>query len=148
MIDIAAALQCEPVAIEALRVGREAFFPSGDPTIRFERPAFRRLTNGRYDSKYPYLSHRNHDAFLNGDAEYEKFNKALRLDKTAALCATRWGAFQLSGADHVLAGFVNLRDFVNAMYRDEASQVEAFVAFVRNSPRLHGMLRSTPPQEN
>jgi hypothetical protein len=48
----------------------------------------------------------------------------------AALKSASWGKFQIIGFNHAAAGFKELQAFVNAMYRSEGAQLDAFVAFV------------------
>lgn len=140
---IASELQVSENTVLALvPEGEGAFLPTGEPTIRFQRHLFSRFTHGRFDMKYPYLSNKRAGGYIDGASEHDKLKKARSLNHHAALRATSWGLFQVPGSGHVRAGYLQLPEFVHAMYRDEHSQGAVFVSFVKGYPRLHEALRT------
>ncbi|WP_210456176.1 N-acetylmuramidase domain-containing protein [Pantoea ananatis] len=130
-------LGCEIAAIKSVvltETPRGAFDKNGRPTILYERHYFHRLTNGKYDSD-PEISNKNSGGYGKFSAQYGKLNKAIALDKTAALQSASWGAFQIMGENYRAAGFGNVDDFVKSMETVQG-QLNAFVNFIKNTPHL------------
>ncbi|HEU4901189.1 MAG TPA: N-acetylmuramidase family protein [Flavisolibacter sp.] len=63
---------------------------------------------------------------------YAQLDKAARINRDAALCSASWGKFQIMGYHWQSCGCVSLQDFINAMYRDEASHLRCFVHLVKS----------------
>lgn len=53
--------------------------------------------------------------------------------KECALKACSWGLGQIMGFNHAMVGFDNIHDFVQAMERDEASQLEAMINYLHHA---------------
>jgi hypothetical protein len=68
--------------------------------------------------------------YRGGLAEYDRLQRATKLDSVAALKSASWGLFQIMGNNHVAAGFSSVDDFVEAMNRSEAAHLDAFAAFL------------------
>ncbi len=140
-------LACEPAAIRAVAeqeaAGRRGFLPDKRPLILFEAHRFGRFTDYRFDRSHPTLSTRAWDRTLyrGGAAEYERLYAAIALDRRAALGATSWGMFQLMGFNHRAVGHADVESYVAAMCESEGKQLDAFVAFVLGTARLHDALR-------
>ena len=135
-IAAAARLGCDVDALKAVvRVECRAsgFLPTGAPVILFEALWFHRLTYGKYDVTHPTISSEewNPRLYRGGLAEYERLNKAIVLDKTAALESTSWGLGQVMGANYRQAGFTSVSSFVSAMYDSERAQLLAMVNFIQ-----------------
>lgn len=129
-------------AVCEVEAPRGGFLPTGEPTILFERHIFSRLTNRRYDARHPDISNKSPGGYGPASAQHARLQKAVQLDKPAALKSASWGRFQILGLNHVQAGFTSLQDFINAMYRSEQSQLEAFVDFIKNDKRLLNALQT------
>ncbi|MBW1252753.1 N-acetylmuramidase domain-containing protein [Pantoea allii] len=130
-------LGCEIAAIKSVvltETPRGAFDENGRPTILYERHYFHRLTNGKYDSD-PEISNKNSGGYGKFSAQYGKLNKAIALDKNAALQSASWGAFQIMGENYRAAGFGSVNDFVKSMETVQG-QLDAFVNFIKNTPNL------------
>lgn len=128
-------LGCSVAAIKAVaqvEAPKGGFLPSGEPTILFERHVFSRLTDRKYDAQYPGISNRKPGGYSGGPAEHLRLREAALLDRDAALKSASWGKFQIMGFNHAPAGFPILQNFINAMYKDESSQLGAFVNFLRH----------------
>lgn len=140
----AAALRCEVAAVKAVctvEAPGGGFLPDGRPTILFERHTFSKLTDRRYDAKYPTISSTSPGGYgLGGAFQHERLTLAASLDRDAALKSASWGKFQIMGFNHAAAGHPVLQDFINAMYESEGRQLDAFVAFVKTN-RLDDELR-------
>ena len=115
---------------------------SGRPRILFEAHVFGRLTGHRWTREHPDLSSHQWDRGLyrGGAAEYERLERAVALDRDAALKATSWGLFQIMGFNHAAAGYRTVEEFVAAMAESEANHLRAFLRFVEG-PMLDALRR-------
>ena len=146
-IDAAKKVPCSVAAIKAVAIvesgSRGGFNPDGSPVTLFEGHKFHEATNGIYDTVAPDLSFPAWDKSFYGKTwqqEQRRLQRAMVLDRDAALRSASWGKFQIMGFNHVIAGHTTLQKFVNAMYRGEREHLNAFVAFVL-SKRLGPALR-------
>ena len=130
----AAALDCDEAAIRAVVCveSRGGFDRRGRPKILFERHYFRRLTAGRFDAVAPDLSHRRWGGYGASSAQYDRLERAIALDRDAALRSASWGAFQIMGDNCEACGFDGVEAFVSAMIAGEDAHLAAFVAFLRS----------------
>lgn len=69
-------------------------------------------------------------ALPNLDPKSPDDKKILDDVRAAALESCSWGMGQVMGYHWQALGYDSLQDFVNAMYRDEASQVDAMMRFI------------------
>jgi peptidoglycan hydrolase-like protein with peptidoglycan-binding domain len=141
----AGALRCEVACIKAVtsvESGGGGFYPSGRPKILFEAHQFSRLTGHRYDASYPAISSLkwNRALYSGGEKEYGRLQKAMGLNRSAALQAASWGRFQIMGFNFKASGFDSVDSYVGAMYESEGKHLDAFVNFLKSS-RLDGPLR-------
>ncbi len=139
-VEIARTLGCETAAVKAVvetEVGiRGPFDAQGRPTVLFERHVFSRLTGGKYDKSYPDISNKVAGGYGHFSEQYEKLERASKLDKTAALQSASWGAFQIMGENNRQAGFQSVDDFVSAMKLSVQKQSVAFINFIKNDHSL------------
>ncbi len=145
-IDAAAKkIGCERAAVKAVtmtEVGiRGPFDAMGRATILFERHLFHKWTNGRFDASNPDISNRIGGGYGKFSAQYPKLERAIALDRTAALKSASWGAFQILGENYKAAGYASVEDFVTAAKTSLAKQIEGFGNFVLADPRLTTALR-------
>lgn len=128
-------LGCQVATVRAVIdvESRGGFLPDTRPKILFERHYFSRLTNGKYDAKHPDVSNPVWGGYSGGGAEYARLEKAMGLNRDAALRSASWGAFQIMGDNFKLCGFATVVDFVTAMVSGSAAQLDAFVQFVRKT---------------
>lgn len=129
----ALALGCDVAAIKAVcavEAPGGGFLADGRPRILFERHIFSRRTGGRYDANYPDISNRQRGGYLGGAAEHDRLARASALSREDALQSASWGRFQLMGFNYLACGFDRLQAFINAMYRSEGDQLDAFVEFI------------------
>lgn len=146
-------LGCEEAAIRAVAEVESAgkgFLPCGIPVILFEAHIFSKETGGRFDKSYPQISSPKWNRKLyatgkdwveRGRKEAQRLELASSLDRTAALKSASYGRFQIMGFNYNLCGHKTLQSFINAMWRDEGSQLDAFVAFIKTR-QLDKYLRS------
>lgn len=119
--------------VESLGAG---FNPDRTPVTLFEGHKFREYTGGVFDSVAPDLSYRRWTNKFYGHTwqqEQARIQRAMVLDRPAALSAASWGLFQILGANYGAAGFDRLQAFINAMYRNERAHLLAFASFVINT---------------
>lgn len=131
----AAKLGCEVSAIRAVADvesgGRTGFLPDGRPKILFESHVFSKLTARKYDATHPDISTpkwtRN---YVGGAGEHGRLQRAMILDREAALKSASWGKFQILGLNFARAGFQTVEKFVNSQKQSEQQHLEAFVKFI------------------
>ena len=132
-------LDCEVACVKAVndvesgRLG--GYFESGRPVILFEAHIFSKNTGHKYDHVLPEISSRkwNKKLYRGGEAEYDRLEKAMAFDRTAALKSASWGRFQIMGFNFASTGYTSVDAFVEAMYLSEAKQLQAFLSFLRAS---------------
>jgi hypothetical protein len=139
-LQAATSIGCEPAVIKAVTQTeveiRGPFDSKGRPTILFERHYFSKLTGGKYDKANPDISNPTPGGYGLFSEQYPKLERAMKLDKSAALRSASWGAFQIMGNNYSFAGFSTVDAFVEAMKASVQAQLKAFVAFIVNSPVL------------
>lgn len=118
------------------------------PVILFERHIFRRqLIRAKHpgltmlEQRHPDIVNIRTGGYLGGTREWDRLAEAIRINRPAALESASWGLFQIMGFHWELLGFASVQEFVNAMYRSEGSQLDAFVRFVKSQPGMHRALQ-------
>lgn len=113
------------------------------PKILFEAHWFSKLTGGKYDNIHPNISSPvwNKSLYLYGKKEYNRLDEACILNRSAGLQAASWGKFQIMGFNYFRAGFGNIQDFINAMYKSEAEHLKSFCNFVMADSKLLTAIR-------
>lgn len=128
-------LGCDAAAVRAvaeIEAPKGGFLSDGQVTILFERHWFDRLTGGRFRIKYPDISHPTAGGYIGGAAEHRRLQRAVELDREAALQSASWGKFQIMGFNYRTAGCKTLQEFINRVHRSERAQLELFVNFLKN----------------
>lgn len=115
------------------------------PKILFEAHVFDRETKGRYRATHPNISSAawNRALYIGGQGEYERLHRAMALDRRAALRSASWGAAQIMGFNHKLAGFDTVEAFVDAMKTGSRAHLMAFVAYIQNSGLTNALRQIT-----
>lgn len=133
-INAANKLGCEVAVIKAVSEVESnggGFLPNGQPKILFEGHVFYRLTKGKFgvsNISYPkWIS-----KYYNED-QHKRLEKAVALDRNAALQSASWGRFQVMGENWKSLGYSSLQEFINAMYKDEGAHLDSFVRFVKTN---------------
>ena len=135
--DAAQLLGCSIAAIKAVahvEAPRGGFNPDGSPVTLFEGHKFYKYTNGKFAVQAPDLCFKVWTRQHYGKTwqqEQDRLQRAMRLDREAALKSASWGKFQIMGFNHHIVGFDTLQAFVNAMYSGERAHLMAFVKFVQ-----------------
>lgn len=157
-IAAAKTLRCD---VSAIRAVAEIESPKGGflyddhagewrPTVLFERHVMYR----RYKDKYGYdkaiamvnqcpdIINTKSGGYIGGESEHRRIEKARKIDKNIGLESASWGMFQIMGYHWKALGFASVVDFVLAMSKDEASQLEAFVRFIQANKTLLNAIRA------
>lgn len=142
---VASSLGCEVAsikAVEKVESSGNGFLKDGRPKILFEGHIFWKqllamgknptaLRKGNEDILYPTW---NIDVVrpLYKLDQYQRLEKAKKIDETAALKSASWGAFQIMGFNHKVCGFATVQKFVQAQ-QDEFEQLSAFANYLLNT---------------
>ena len=118
------------------------FLSDRRPVILFERHIFSRETGSRYDVSNPDISNPSWGGYgPGGAAQYERLNKAIALDRIAALKSTSWGIGQVMGFNAETAGYGDVEVMVKAMTFSENEHLKALTGEIMHN-KLDGALRS------
>lgn len=117
------------------------FNADGTPVILFERHVFRQrlITNGKADiatkamKERPDLCNTSEGGYGLLSAQHGRLNAASQYDRTSALESASWGLGQVMGYHWKDLGYASIQAFINAMYKDEASQLEAMCKFIKTN---------------
>jgi hypothetical protein len=132
----AESLGCEVAAIQAVAEVEsrgDGFLPDNRPKILFERHIFSRETGRKFDAKYPDISNRKTGGYKGGTAEYDRLEKAMRLDEDAALKSASWQRFQIMGFNYKACGCKSVTEYVEACKQSEDNALQHFVGFVKTN---------------
>jgi hypothetical protein len=116
------------------------FLQDRRPQILFERHIFHRRTNGQFDTGNVDISNAKPGGYAGGSGEYPRLEKAMRLDREAALQSTSWGIGQVMGFNYKAAGFSTVDAMLASMVRSENGQLLAMANFIKGEG-LDGALR-------
>jgi hypothetical protein len=134
-------LNVEVAAIKAVaevESSGNGFLSTGEPKILFEPHIFwKELEKRGIDPKLHVKG--NEDILYEkwGEKPYGKeseqhfrLQRAIEINRDAALCSASWGRFQIMGNNYADLGYSSIQDFINAMYKSEDEQLHAFVKYV------------------
>lgn len=140
---------CEVACLRAVTEvecgGRGCFFAEGKPAILFEGHVFwRNLIDpekyvvGNEDILYPTWTK---DYYKGGLGEYDRLERAKKIDETAALKSASWGAMQVLGENYKACGCSTVQEFVEKMSESGESQLELATKFILHHPKMAQALR-------
>lgn len=138
-LDDAQLIGCEVEAVMAVAEVESkggGFDPEGFPKTLFEGHWFYKLTNGKFAQSHPTLCFPKWDRRFYGKTwqeEKARLQQAAALDRTAAMMSASWGMFQIMGFNHTKCGFKTVQQFVNAMCKDENTQLACFTQYIITS---------------
>jgi len=146
---VAGYLGCHVAALRAVlsvETGGKAFGADGRPVILNEPHIFWRelgagtKRNNAVSSGLAYRKQGTKPYPKKQNARYGWLEKAIAIDRTAALCSCSWGIGQVMGFNYALCGFSSVQDFVEAMKESEGAQLYAMACFIVSN-RLHEKLQ-------
>lgn len=118
------------------------------PKILFERHImFKRLRDFTpikskdMAAKYPDIVNESPGGYKGGLAEWERLDRAIKIDRVSALESSSWGSFQIMGMHWKALGFNSVQEFVNKTYTEDG-QLDLFVRFVKASPNVLRALKA------
>ena len=137
----ATALGIEPAALKAVlevETRGSGFNNDGTPIILYERHKFYsglRAINwitksNEWSKAYPDLCNPKPGGYGKESEQHSKLERAAKLNCEVALESCSWGPGQVMGYHWKSLGYASIQDFVNAMYKDEASQLDAVCRFI------------------
>ncbi|WP_353174194.1 N-acetylmuramidase family protein [Acinetobacter rudis] len=109
------------------------------PVILFERHVFRQrlIANHKVQiaekamRERPDLCNKTAGGYGLYSAQHGRLNAATQYHRDSALESASWGLGQVMGYHWKSLGYPNLQNFINAMYRDEASQLDAMCHYIK-----------------
>jgi hypothetical protein len=132
----------ELYAVVMIESRGSGFLPTGEPKILFERHVFwRELKAIGIDPNEEINQNKELRTVLDPIAggygkesiQHDKLQLACTVDRDCALKSASWGLGQCMGFNWKICGYESLQDFINAMYKDEKSQLEAMVGFIKSN---------------
>ena len=142
---IAAQAKALGIEVAALRAVIEVeckgsgFNADGTPVILFERHVFRQrlIANGKAVvadkavRERPDLCNKTMGNYGLYSAQHGRLNAASQYHRDSALESASWGIGQVMGYHWHALGYPSLQAFINAMYKDEASQLDAMCRYIK-----------------
>lgn len=115
------------------------FNADGTPVILFERHVFYRrlrainwLTKSiEWSQQHPDICNPDSGGYGKYSEQHQKLERASTLNRDVALESCSWGIGQVMGYHWKLLGCPSLQNFINAMYKDEVSQLEAMCRYIK-----------------
>lgn len=140
-------LSCDVAAIKAVsevESSGSGYFECGMPCILFEAHIFSKYSQHQYDESHPDISSKswNRSLYLGGEKEYKRLQKAMSLDREAALMSASYGRYQIMGFNHETAGYDDVEPFVCDMFLAEKHHLIAFVNFIKSNHHLLESIQS------
>jgi hypothetical protein len=117
-------------AILTVETNGFGFLKDRRPRILFERHKFHGFTNGIHDGGNPDVSDSKPGGYVGEEGEYIRLEKAMALDREAALQSASWGIGQVMGYHFKAAGYPTVEEMVADMVEDENSQLLAMANFI------------------
>jgi hypothetical protein len=102
-IRIAKMIGCTPRALKTViqvEAAGSGLFPNGKAKILFEAHWFGDFTNYAYNQSHPDISSKgwNRDLYIGGEREWERLEKAMKINRAYAIGSASWGLGQVMGA--------------------------------------------------
>ena len=145
-----------------------AFLPDGRAVILFERHKFRQqllvaaknadafkaisrdagvtATSvedlvAKVSAKYPNICNSVRGGYLGGAKEYDRLGDAAEIHIETGYWSASYGAFQIMGFNHKLAGYNSATEMMLDFNRSEAAQLNGLVRFIKAQPAMLKALR-------
>lgn len=132
-------------AIASVETKGSAWITPGVPQILYERHIMARLLKAKGVSLAGLpsdLVNTTPGGYGKFSEQHGKLDRAVQIDRACALQSCSWGMFQLMGFNYKACGYGTVQEFVNAMYKSEDEQLNAFVGFIKSNTQLNQALRS------
>ncbi len=138
-IESAKRIGCSVAAIQAVAEVESSgggFLPTGEVKILFEPHIFwkelraKGITPVISDICYPKWGTK---PYGKSSQQHARLQKAVAIDREAALRSASWGLFQICGFNHKTCGCATIQEFINKMMESEDSQLALFTEYIINS---------------
>lgn len=114
------------------------FNADGTPVILYERHKFYQglraikwiTKSNEWYKLYPDLCNPKAGGYGKYSEQHKKLARAAELNRSVALESCSWGMGQVMGYHWKSLGYESLQVFINAMYKDEYSQVDAMCRYI------------------
>lgn len=127
-------------AVASVESNGSGFLSSGEPKILFEPHVFWRCltklgidpnkhTEGNKDILYKVWKLGSYGKY---SEQHDRLQRAVEINREAALMACSWGAFQVLGENYKSLGYATIQELVNDAYT-EHGQVRMFVRFLKSN---------------
>jgi len=125
-------------AVIAVESSGSGFDSAGRPKILFEPHIFFKRLSGEQRSRaveqgLAYGKWGDKPYPKGGNAQYERLNKAMEINQSAALCSASWGMGQIMGFNHRMVGYGDVETMVLACLDNEANHIRMMLNFIRSS---------------
>lgn len=149
-------LNVEPAVIKAVlevETGNKGGFikDTNKPIILFEGHIFWRQLKLRNIDPLKYANTSMYSDILypkwtkqyykGGIKEWDRLNRAICINKEAALESASWGLGQIMGFNYKMCDCKDVNEFVSKMEESEGAQLELFIRFIKNN-RMDSYLRN------
>lgn len=126
-------------AVMEVECKSSGFNADGTPVILYERHKFYKgLININWITKakqwhklYPDICNPSAGGYGKYSEQHKKLERAAKLNRDVALESCSWGLGQVMGYHWKSLGYSSLQSFINAMYRDELSQLDALCRYIK-----------------
>lgn len=117
----------------------DGFNSDGTPVILYERHKFYQglrainwVTKAtEWYRAYPDLCNPTMGGYGKYSIQHSKLEQASKLNRDVALESCSWGIGQVMGYHWKALGYPSLQNFINLMYKDEASQLDAMCRYIK-----------------
>ena len=152
--DIAADAGIETAALRAVvavEASGSGFDSTGRPKVLFEpHILYRQLSGDKRDRAVEeglaYMKWGEKPYPKGSDAQYDRINRAMEIDQSAALKSASWGLGQIMGFNHNAAGYGDVETMVLACLDSEAKHVSMMVNFIRSNNLLEWLRKKDWPR--
>jgi hypothetical protein len=141
--DAATLLKCEEAAIKAVAevesggAGFTAVDGKYQPVILFEPHIFwKQLQAHNIEPVRSEICYEHWGEFpypVGQKAQYDRLDRAARINRDSALESCSWGKFQIMGFHWKTCGCATLQEFINAMYKSEDEHLRLFCNFLKST---------------
>jgi hypothetical protein len=118
-------------------------FTDGKMVILFEAHHFSKFTRGKHDISHPDISSKtwNRALYKKGAEEYARFEKALSIDRTAALLSASYGLGQIMGFNYKVAGYPDVESMFKNFSYSEYYQLKGMLEFIKKNEMMYNALK-------
>eukprot|EP00416_Gambierdiscus_australes_P009307 CAMPEP_0171133498 /NCGR_PEP_ID=MMETSP0766_2-20121228/126401_1 /TAXON_ID=439317 /ORGANISM="Gambierdiscus australes, Strain CAWD 149" /LENGTH=172 /DNA_ID=CAMNT_0011596885 /DNA_START=149 /DNA_END=664 /DNA_ORIENTATION=- len=130
---VAARLGVEPACVKAVYTvesSGKGFLSNGD-LASAQEIGHRSCSAGSGQPRH-YYEHWTRGRYKGSVGEYDRLNRAIAINRPAALASASWGTFQIMVFNFKACGYNNAEDYVKAVYVSEGKHLEAFGNFIKS----------------